>query len=284
MLGALIIVFREVFEAGLIVGIVLAASEGVAGRARWITGGIAAGCLGASIVAAFAGALANAFSGTGQEAFTATILLFAVAMLTWHVAWMSRHSRELKAELEQVGHAVRHGQRSLAALAVVVAVAVLREGAEVVLFLFGIVASSNPGTDSLALGALAGLGLAAALSWLLYRGLVAIPLRHLFRVTNALIALLAAGMASQAAAVLHSADLLPGWGDRLWDTSAIVADGSIAGRSLHALVGYDAQPSGIQIAAWIATLALMAVLARIAAQPPGAKRQATPKALRAASH
>ena len=85
--------------------------------------------------------------------------------------------------------------------------------------------------------------------------------------TNGLIALLAAGMAGQAAAVLHSADLLPGWGEQLWDTSFILADDSFAGRSLHALVGYSARPSGIQLAAWLATLLTLAVAARAIRRP-----------------
>lgn len=267
MFVSLIIVFREAMEAGLIVGVVLAATNGVVGRAGWIAGGIAAGVVGASLVAAFAGALSNAFQGAGQEAFTAAILIFAVVMLTWHIVWMSHHGREMAAELTQVGQQVRLGQRSLAALAVVVAVAVLREGAEVVLFLFGIVAATHTGMVSLALGGVAGLVLAGAVSWLLYRGLVAIPLRHLFRVTNGLIALLAAGMAGQAAAVLHSADLLPGWGEQLWDTSAILSDDSFVGRSLHALVGYSARPSGVQMAAWLATLVMLAVLTRAVSGP-----------------
>ena len=181
MLVSMIIVFREAMEAGLIVGIVLAASEGVLGRARWIAGGVAAGLAGASLVAAFAAALSNAFEGAGQEVFTATILIFAVTMLSWHILWMSHHGRTMAAEVEQVGQAVRLGQRSLAALAVVVAVAVLREGAEVVLFLFGIVAATHTALVALAAGGVAGLALACAVSWLLYRGLVAIPLRRLFR-------------------------------------------------------------------------------------------------------
>jgi high-affinity iron transporter len=267
MLVSLIIVFREVMEAGLIVGIVLAATEGVAGRGRWIAGGIGAGVLGASLVAVFAAALSDAFAGAGQEVFTAAILCFAVIMLTWHIVFMSRHARAMIAEMKQVGRDVQLGQRSLFALAVVVAVAVLREGAEVVLFLFGIMAGS--GTSALALGAggVAGLLLASALSWLLYRGLVAIPLRHLFTVTNGLIMLLAAGMAGQAAAILHSADLLPGWGEQLWDTSFLLADDSFVGRSLHALVGYAARPSGIQLAAWLATLLVLLVLSRAIGRP-----------------
>lgn len=267
MLVSLIIVFREAMEAGLIVGVVLAASEGVRGRARWIAGGIAAGLAGASLIAAFAGALSNAFEGTGQETFTAAILIFAVAMLSWHIVWMSRHGREMAAEVAKVGTQVRLGQRSLAALAVVVAVAVLREGAEVVLFLFGVVAATHTGTLSLTAGGVAGLAAACVLSWLLYRGLLAIPLRHLFSVTNGLITLLAAGMAGQAAAVLHSADMLPGWGEQLWNTGFLLSDDSFLGRSLHALVGYSARPCGIQFAAWAATLFTLSILSRTMARP-----------------
>ena len=267
MLVSMIIVFREAMEAGLIVGIVLAATEGVLGRLRWIAGGMLAGLIGAALVAIFAGALSDAFEGTGQEAFTAAILIFAVAMLSWHILWMSQHGREMAAEMKQVGNAVRLGQRSLAALATVVAVAVLREGAEVVLFLFGLVASTHDSALSLFAGGMIGLVLAAAMSWLLYRGLVTIPLKHLFGVTNWLIALLAAGMAGQAAAVLHSADLIPGWGEHLWDTSFILADDTLLGRSLHALIGYSARPSGVQFAAWLATLSVLGILSRVIGRP-----------------
>jgi high-affinity iron transporter len=271
MFVSMIIVFREVMEAGLIVGIVLAATKGVLRRGRWVAGGIAAGVAGASLVAAFATTLFDAFQGAGQEVFTAAILGFAVVMLTWHVGWMAHHGREMAAEMRKVGEAVRLGDRSLAALAAVVAVAVMREGSEVVLFLFGIMAGSNTTPLSLAAGGVAGLALASCVSWLLYRGLVIIPLHRLFTVTNTLIALLAAGMAGQAAATLHAADLLPGWGEQLWNTSAILADDSFLGRSLHALVGYSARPCGIQLAAWLGTLAMMVTLSRVAGRPKGGK-------------
>jgi high-affinity iron transporter len=271
MFVSMIIVFREVMEAGLIVGIVLAATKGVLSRSRWVAGGIAAGVAGATMVAVFATTLFDAFQGAGQEVFTASILAFAVAMLTWHVGWMSQHGREMAAEMRKVGEAVRLGHRSLAALAAVVAIAVVREGSEVVLFLFGIAAGSNTTPLSLAAGGALGLALASAVSWLLYRGLVIIPLHRLFTVTNALIALLAAGMAGQAAATLHAADLLPGWGEQLWNTSSILADDSILGRSLHALIGYSARPCGIQLAAWIGTLVLMVTLSRIIGRPKRGK-------------
>ncbi|HEY1310416.1 MAG TPA: FTR1 family protein, partial [Pseudolabrys sp.] len=145
MLGALIIVFREVIEAGLIVGIVMAATRGVPGRGRWISLGIGAGILGAVVVALFAGAISGAFEGAGQELFNACILGVAVIMLMWHNAWMARHGREIAEEMRTIGTAVSEGAKPLTALAVVVGVAVLREGSEVVLFLYGIFATGTSG-------------------------------------------------------------------------------------------------------------------------------------------
>lgn len=263
MLASLLIVFREILEAGLIVGIVLAATEGVRGRGLWVAGGVAAGVLGAALVAAFAGALSNSLQGMGQELFTVGILCVAVLMLSWHIIWMAKHGREMAVEMKSAGAAVKGGEKSLLALAIVVAVAVLREGSEVVLFLYGIAVSSNEGPVPLMIGGIAGLALGAAVSWLLYRGLVIIPMRHLFSVTNGLVALLAAGMAGQAAAVLANLDIVPTWGDAVWDSSAILSEDSMVGRALHALVGYSERPFGVQIVAYVATLAALIALSRI---------------------
>ena len=140
MLSTAIIIFREVLEAGLVVGIIYAASSGVAGHGRWILGGITTGLIGAAIVALFAGQIANAVEGIGQELFNASVLLIATAMLGWHNVWMERHGREIAQNVKRVGDAVRAGHIPLYALAGVVAVAVLREGSEVVLFMYGLVA------------------------------------------------------------------------------------------------------------------------------------------------
>src|SRR5512135_931876 len=159
MLATLVLVFREVIEAGLIVGIVLAATQGVSRRGWWVAYGIAAGVLGAGVVAAFAGELASLFEGSGQEVFNAAILLLAVCMLTWHNVWMAGHGREMAREMKNVGAAVAAGQKSLLALAIVVGVAVLREGSEVVLFLYGI--ASQGGTSQSAMLVGGGLGVVA---------------------------------------------------------------------------------------------------------------------------
>jgi high-affinity iron transporter len=111
-------------------------------------------------------------------------------------------------------------------------------------------------------GGLVGVAAGALLGAALYLGLLRIPMRHLFAVTNWMVMLLAAGMAAQAASFLVQADLLPTLGDALWDTSFLVSDDSLAGRLLHTLVGYVSVPTGIQVLFWAATLAAIGLAAQ----------------------
>lgn len=268
MLGALIIVFREVFEAGLIVGIVMAVTRAVAYRGWWISGGVLAGVAGACLVALFARALSSAFGGFGQEMFNASILSVAVVMLTSHNVWMARHGRVLAAEMHAVGEAVAAGSRSLFGLAIVVTVAVLREGVEVVLFLYGIIASGGESSFAIFIGGVAGLILGGLVCMLMYLGLLTIPTRYLFAVTSIMIAFLAAGMAAQAAAFLEQAGTVTALGTVVWDTSWLLSEKSILGRTLHTLVGYADQPTIMQLLIYLATLAVIFVLMRLNAPEP----------------
>jgi high-affinity iron transporter len=276
VLAALLIVFREVFEAGLVIGIVMAVTAGVPRRGRWIAGGVAAGVLGAAVVAVFTGGLSELFGGSGQEIFDAAILGFAVLMLTWHNVWMSRHGRELVAELRAAGEAVAAGAKSLAALAVVVAIAVLREGSEVVLFLYGVAAAQGGASLAMVAGGLIGLMLGSLVCLLTYLGLITIPTRYLFGVTSALIALLAAGMAAQAIAFLEQADILTAFDETVWDTSWILSDSSFLGRALHTLIGYVDQPTAMQLIVYAATLAVIVALMKLFAAPPAQHRGVAP--------
>lgn len=275
MIASLIIVFREVFEAGLIVGIVLAVTRTVAQRNLWIGGGVLAGVLAACVVAAFAGALSNLFAGMGQEVFNAFILIIAVVMLTWHNVWMARHGKELAGELRAAGQAVVEGSKSLFALAVVVGVAVLREGSEVVLFLYGVIAGGDSGVG-VAIGGFLGLLLGVLVCLLTYLGLVRIPTRALFATTTVLIALLAAGMAAQAAAFLERANWLTALDNVVWDSGWLLSDSSLLGKALHTLIGYTDQPTAMQLAVYLAILLITFVLMRLY----GAPAQATAPARR----
>jgi high-affinity iron transporter len=276
VLAALIIVFREVFEAGLIVGIVLAVTGEVRNRNRWIGGGVLAGGLAAGLVAAFAGALSELFEGMGQELFNAAILAIAVVMLTWHNVWMARHGREMAGELRTLGKAVADGSRSLFALAVVVGVAVLREGAEVALFLYGVATSDGGSGLSFLAGGLLGLMLGGAVCLMTYWGLMRIPQRALFTTTTTLITLLAAGMAAQAVAFLARANWLTSLDRVVWDSSWLLSDRGIAGRALHTLIGYTDQPTEMQLVVYIVVIVTTIVLMRLTAPGQGQPRHAVP--------
>jgi high-affinity iron transporter len=275
MLGALIIVFREVIEAGLIVGIVLAVTRGVPGSRAVVAAGVGAGVAGAALVAAFAGVIAESLAGIGQELLNAAILLIAVVMLISHNVWMASHGRELALSVKRVGEAVRTGTRSIAALGIVCAIAVMREGSEVALFMYGLAASDDSTTIELLMGSLLAIFAGVGVTALTYLGLVTIPQRRIFAVTTALISLLAAGLAAQAVLFLQQAGVLTMLTQTAWDTSAILSDSSLFGRVLRTLIGYSDQPSVLQVVAYCGTLAIIVILTRIyAAQPSMASRGA----------
>lgn len=257
MLAALIIVFREVLEAGLIVGVMLAASEGIRGRGLVISLGIAGGVVGSALIALFAERIANLFDGSGQELLNAAILSVAVAMLVWTVVWMASHGREMVMEMKAVGRDVKEGRRPIAALGIVVGMAVLREGVEIVLFMYGLTVSGGETAANVALGFALGILAGAAVSYVLYRGLVAIPVKHLFKTTTILITLLAAGLSAQAVGILQDAGFIQSLADPVWNSTWLLADDSAVGRVLRTLVGYRAEPTGMQVIAYVATVAVI---------------------------
>ncbi|EKO3429593.1 FTR1 family protein [Vibrio fluvialis] len=271
MLSSAIIVFREVLEAALIVTILMAATKGLPGRTRWIFGGATAGLFGALAVAFSAGAIASTFEGMGQELFNAGILLTAVLMLAWHNIWMSKHARELVAHLKQVSSKVNEGSLPLYFLSVATGLAVLREGSEVVLFLYGVAAGGDSGI-SLLTGGIFGVVSGIIAGALLYFGLLRIPTHLLFKVTGWMILFLAAGLAASAAGYLMQAGILTAQAP-LWNSSSILSERSIAGQLLHILVGYQARPTAIQLAFYLATLVLISVGMRWASRSESASRK-----------
>ncbi|MEO6608314.1 MAG: FTR1 family protein [Aestuariivirga sp.] len=267
MIGALIIVFREMMEAGLIVGILMAATKSVPGSRVWILGGVLAGLLGSAIVAIFTGFIASSFEGSGEELFNAAILATAVLMLIWHSLWMIRNGRSLAANLKEAGKEVATGKRTFWALAVIVGTAVMREGSEVVLFLYGIAINNGATSSGLLLGGILGVVAGGLISALTYQGMLKIPMRHFFSVTNALITLLAAGMAAQSVAYLEKAGVSTLFSETIWNTSAVLSEKSILGRILHTLLGYVDRPSLMQLIAYLAVIAVVYGSGRLLSHP-----------------
>lgn len=252
MFGTAVIVFRETLEAALFVGIMAAATRGLAGRSRWLTAGVVAGAAGALALAAGAGHISALADGVGQDLVNAGILSIALAMLTWHCVWVSNQGASAAAHARALGASFKQGQRAPWALMIVVALSVLREGAETVLFISGY--ANNAGLRDTFAGALAGVLCGVAMGALIYFGLSRVPMRRMFAVTNVLILLLAASIASQLARALSQAGLIEIWGQPVWDSSHWLRVDSAVGTVAHALVGYEAQPTGLQLGFYLVAM------------------------------
>jgi high-affinity Fe2+/Pb2+ permease len=143
MLSSAIIVFRETLEAALIIGIIAVATRDLRERNAWLGAGIVSGVLGSLLVTLFTGKIADLAQGMGQELFNAGVLGLAAVMLAWHNIWMTRHGMELARDAKQLGQDVSSGSREMSALALVVGLAILREGSETALFLYGLLSGGE---------------------------------------------------------------------------------------------------------------------------------------------
>ena len=256
MFGTAVIVFRETLEAALFVGIMAAATRGVTGRGRWLTAGVLVGAAGALGLAAGAEHISGLADGVGQDLVNAVILSLALVMLTWHCVWVSNHGAQTAADARALGASFQDGQRTPWGLMVIVALSVLREGAETVLFVAGSATGSTLGSTAAA--AAVGVLCGGAVGVVVYAGLSRVPMKRMFAVTNLLILLLAASIASQLARALAQAGVVNAWGQPVWDTSTLLRVDSPLGTLAHALVGYEAQPTGLQLAFY--TLALLVIV------------------------
>lgn len=262
MFGTGLIVFRETLEAALFVGIVAAATRSVAHRTRWLALGALLGVLGSLLMAAAMERISNWANGLGQDLMNVAILGIALLMLAWHTIWVSAHAREMTEDARRLGTDAARGAGTLWAVALAVAMTVLREGAETVLFVTGLVSGSPDGAGALMVGASLGLVLGVAVGWLIYSGLGQVQPRRLFAITNALILLLAGNLASQLARTLQQADWLNWLSESAWDSSALVSNDSLLGMLLHGVIGYDASPSQLQVLFYVLATLLIGLTAR----------------------
>ena len=265
MLASAIIIFREVLEAALIIGILAAATRTISGSRRWLAAGVLVGLVGSAIVAASTDAIGELANGIGQELFNAIVLGIAVLMLAWHNIWMSAHGAALAVNAKNLGSDIKDGRSECSALFLIVGLAVLREGSESVLFLYGIAASEGSDQFSMLLGGILGVVAGSVVGYGIYAGLLRLPVRWFFTATGVLVQLLAASMASQAAHYLIQADLLPSLAAPLWDSSALLSEQSVAGKLLHTLIGYESHPAGMQLVFYVAALLVIGTGMRLVA-------------------
>jgi len=262
VISALVIVFREMLEMALVLGVLLAATKGVPGSRRWIGMGGLVGAGGAILFAVFMDEVENSFTGNGEFLLNAGLLMLASILIAWTVIWMSEHGREIAARMRHVGQSVIAGDSPKTALAMVSMAAVMREGGEGVFFLFGAAQSVQDDGFSILLGGFLGVVSGALVGYVIYRGLVRIPLKYVFGVIGWIMILLSAGMASQAVQNLVTIGALPPLMDPIWDSSGWLPQSSFIGEILHVMIGYTDQPSGMQMLIFSLALIVIAALNR----------------------
>lgn len=255
MVAPLLITLREGLEAALIIGIVLAylARTGNGHRSAPVWVGTAAAIL-VSVIAGVAIFLTvGELEGAAEQIFEGTAMLLAVAVLTYMVIWMKRQSSSIRGGLQdKVQAALRSGSGlALAAMAFLV---VVREGIETALFFFASSRSSNA-VESL-LGGIAGLALATALGYAVYRGSHRLNLGTFFNATGVLLIVFAAGLLAHGIHEFEEAGVVPILIEHLWDVNWLLDEKSDLGRFLTALVGYNGNPSLLEVAGYVSYLAL----------------------------
>ena len=282
--AAFLITLREGIEAALVISIILAYLNSVGRRDRH--GTVWAGAGAAVAISLVAGAIvfatAGALSEEAEEAFEGIASLLAVGVLTWMIFWMRRQARFIRGELqERVDVALASGSAlALTALAFVV---VVREGLETVLFLFGTIREEVTGSVGLGyVGAALGLATAVVLGYLIYRGGVRLNLRTFFKVTGGLILVVAAGLLAGGIHELQEIGWLPGESATAFDVTGTLSDEAGIGAFLRAMFGYNANPSWLELGAWLAYLAVTGFLF-FRPQPAVVARPTGPEAADAAA-
>jgi high-affinity iron transporter len=256
-----VITLREAFEASLILGIVYTYLERIGAREgyRYVTLGGGLGLLLSVAMGVGVGFLSGALLDWGPDLVGLAVIFAAVALLTWHAWWMQQHARAIRGQVQQRIDAARAARR-LWVVGLIAFTGVFREGAETVLFLWGILAQAGSTSAWLSfLGGVAGVAGAAALGWAIFCGGKRLSLSRFFSATTVFIMLLAAGLFSTGVGRLEGLGLLP-LGAPLWDSSGLLSDQSVLGSFLTGLVGYRARPSAWEVGAYAAYLLLAARL------------------------
>src|SRR5881628_545557 len=250
--GTFVITLREGFEAALVLGIVYTYLQkiGAERQYRYATRGGLLGVLASIALGVVVTALSGPLLDLGPDVIGLGVIFVAVVVLTWHGYWMRQHARAMPGDVQkQIDQA--QATHRMWIIGVIAFTGVFREGAETVLFMWGLLtqATSTSGWAS-ALGAVLGLVMAASLGWAIFRGGRHISLQRFFAVTSVFLLLLAAGMFSTGAGRLEAMGVLP-QSSMAWDTSLVLDDHGVVGGFLNGLVGYRARPSWIEAGSYL---------------------------------
>jgi len=260
MFKLFIIIFREILEVSILLGIIAAATNGIKNRFLYINSGILLGILGAVLIAVFTNTIFESFDGYGQEIINAIILLISSCMIIWTLVWMKNAHNKTTSKIINYGKGASQGEISLLSITFVTASVIFREGSEIALFSYSILAGTDQSFISIILGALLGFTTATITGILIYKGIIKIAGKYIFKVTSVFLSLIAAGMAAQAANLLASSNVITSYQIPLWDSSWLISQESFLGKILNFSIGYIDNPNGLEATFYLATLVIIYTL------------------------
>lgn len=255
-----VITLREAFEAALLLGIVYTYLDKIGARDhfRYVTLGGVLGALASVLAGVAVSVLSGPLLDLGPDLIGTVVVFVAVVVLTWHGWWMRQHARAIGGDVHRRIDDAR-GPHRVWVVGTIAFIGVFREGAETVLFLWGLMTETDvTGWSGLAGGVL-GVSTAAVLGWMILRGGRYVSLPRFFAVTSVLLLLVAGGLFSAGVGKLESFGLLPA-SPTLWDTSHVLSDRGTVGGFLGGLVGYRARPSLLEVIAYGSYLLVAGIL------------------------
>lgn len=248
-----LVIFREILEISLILGILTAATKDVKGTKKYILLGLISGISGALILAFFTDKISQSLDGMGQEIFNAIILALAATMISATIIWMNKHAKSISSNLKNISNEVKEGNKPLYIILIVVALSVLREGAEIVLFTYSYFISGTSLLEII-IGLFLGLICGIITGFALYLGLLKISGKYFFKITTYLLIFVAGGIAMQSIGFFINAEILPALIDPIFDLSNILPQKSYVGQFLNIFLGYIESPTLMQLLTYIALI------------------------------
>lgn len=259
MLATAIIVFREMLEICLILGIISAALNSLKNKTILLMCGIIGGVSVSSILAFTIAYISRSFDGNGQDVLNIFILILSIICINFTLIWINRHSKELHSKINYATQKLISKEISVFTLVLVIVLVISREGVEIILFLNGVSAAGSSSTD-LILGSIMGAASGIIIGIMLYIGLLKAHIKYFFKAINIMLLLLAAGMASQLANYLNSAEFIEILSAPMWDSSWLINETSFTGKILYSLLGYSSKPTQLQIIFYCISIAITSSL------------------------
>jgi len=258
MEASFIIAFREGLEAFLVVGIILAFLEksSLGHIEKYVWSGFGAGVLSSFVLAFIFRVVVDGFESEDlQYNISLGVLAIAIILLSYMVFWMKNNS-----DTQAMHKKISLSQNQKIITFFIVFTAILREGLEIVLFTLALMMDEEVSQNDVLSGLGLGLGVAGFFIYLLFKTSVKLPLKQFFTYSSYFIILIVAGLVSLFVKGLQAYEYIPTFVAPLYDSSFLLTNDSIMGKVFGALVGYDAEPSLLQVAFWLLYVGSVAIL------------------------